>query len=107
MLNVPHILQTNPQGCNSCVPACLSMVLSYQGVAVSEQELCDWLDVQLVGTEVWNVLLLEQHIDNCRVSLDSASFDNCKNHWLLISRPLHSSPPATCNTGSMTHCTLL
>lgn len=75
MLNVPHVPQTNPQGRNSCVPACLSMVLAYQGVTLDEEELCNLLDTQLAGTEVWNVLLLEKHIPNCQVELDSTSFD--------------------------------
>lgn len=75
MLNIPHALQTNLQGRNSCVPAGLSMVLAYQGVTFGEQDLCDLLDTQLTGTEVWNVLLLEQHILNCHVELDSISFD--------------------------------
>lgn len=50
------------------------MVLGYQGVTLSEQELSDWLGTQAAGTEVWNVLLLEQRIAGCRVQLDSASF---------------------------------
>ena len=73
MLNVSHVIQTNPQGRNSCVPASLSMVLAYQGVTLSEQELCDLLDTQLAGTEVWNVLLLEKHVANCHVELDGGS----------------------------------
>ena len=36
MLNVPHTRQTNPQERNSCVPACLSMALAYQGVTLHE-----------------------------------------------------------------------
>lgn len=51
------------------------MVLAYQGVTFREQELCDFLDTQLIGTEAWNVLLLEQHIANCQVEIDSMSFD--------------------------------
>ena len=75
MLTVPHVPQTNPHGRNSCVPACLSMVLAHQGVTFGEQELCDVLGTQLTGTEVWSVVLLEQRITNCYVVLDSASFD--------------------------------
>lgn len=51
------------------------MVLAHQGVTLGEQELCDLLDMQLAGTKVWNVLLLEQHIADCHVELDSVSFD--------------------------------
>lgn len=78
MLRVAHVPQTNPQGRNSCVPACLSMVLAYQGVTLSELELCNLLDTQLAGTEVWNVLLLENHIANCQVYLGSVSFDELR-----------------------------
>ena len=74
MLTVPHVQQTNPEGRNSCVPACLSMVPAHQGVSWSEQELCDLLNTTLVGTEVWTVLILNRHISNCRVNLDSMSF---------------------------------
>jgi len=51
------------------------MVLAYQGITLSEQELCELLDTQLAGTEVWNVLLLEVHVVNCRVGLDRASLN--------------------------------
>jgi len=74
MLKVRHIPQTNPEGRNSCVPACLSMVLSFQGVTLSEHLLSDWLDTQPAGTAIWNVLLLEHRVAGCRVRLDSASF---------------------------------
>jgi ABC-type bacteriocin/lantibiotic exporter with double-glycine peptidase domain len=50
------------------------MVLGYQGVTLSEQELSDWLATELAGTGVWSVLLLEQRVAGCRVELDSASF---------------------------------
>lgn len=75
MLTIPHVPQTNPDGRNSCVPACLSMVLAYQNIPFGEQELCDLLNTQLAGTEVWNVLLLEEHVANCHVGIDSVSFD--------------------------------
>lgn len=50
------------------------MVLEYQGVTLNEQVLSDWLGTQPAGTEVWNLLLLEQRIAGCRVQLDSVSF---------------------------------
>jgi ABC-type bacteriocin/lantibiotic exporter with double-glycine peptidase domain len=74
VLKVPHVPQTNPQGRNSCVPACASMVLSYQGVTHGEQELNDWLATEPAGTGVWNLLLLEERVAGCQVDLDSASF---------------------------------
>jgi hypothetical protein len=49
------------------------MVLEYQGVALSEQLLSDWLGTQPAGTELWNILLLEQRIAGCHVHLDSCS----------------------------------
>jgi hypothetical protein len=52
VLKVRHIPQTNPQGRNSCVPACVSMVLGYQGVTLSEQELGNWLATEPAGTGV-------------------------------------------------------
>lgn len=39
---------------------------------------CWLLDTQLIGTEVWNVLLLEQHIANSHVEIDSMSFDRLR-----------------------------
>ena len=75
MLQVPLIAQTNPQGRNSCVPACVRMVLAYQGVQAGEDALCESLDTQLAGTEVWNVLSLEQQVAGCRVELGSMSVE--------------------------------
>ncbi len=74
MLRVPHVPQTNPQGRNSCLPACVSMVLAQHGLAIGEAELCDLLGTERAGTEVWNVLLLEQHIAGCQVRVESGSF---------------------------------
>src|SRR5437773_42495 len=48
MLRVRHVPQSNPQGRNSCVPACASMVLQHQGVSLDEQELCDLLETHYV-----------------------------------------------------------
>ena len=67
--------QTNPQGRNSCVPACLRMVLAYEDIALNEGELCNLLNMQAAGTEVWNVLLLGEHLENCRINIDSISLD--------------------------------
>lgn len=75
MLRVPLISQTNPGGRNSCLPACVSMVLAFQGVEASEEALCDWLGTQLAGTEVWNILSLDQQIAGCQVELGSMSVD--------------------------------
>src|SRR5262245_2256534 len=74
MLGVPHVRQTNPDGRNSCVPACASMVLAFQGSPLVERELCDVLETQAAGTPVWNTLLLEQRLAGCRVRVDSLSF---------------------------------
>jgi ABC-type bacteriocin/lantibiotic exporter with double-glycine peptidase domain len=75
VLHVPLVPQTNPGGRNSCVPACVSMVLAFQGVAVSEETLCDALGTQSTGTEVWNVLSLDQHVAGCQVELGSMSVE--------------------------------
>jgi ABC-type bacteriocin/lantibiotic exporter with double-glycine peptidase domain len=73
VLSVPLIPQTNPGGRNSCVPACVRMVLAFQGVEASEETLCDWLDTQMAGTPVWNILLLDQHVTGCHAELGSLS----------------------------------
>jgi ABC-type bacteriocin/lantibiotic exporter with double-glycine peptidase domain len=86
MLIDAHVPQTNPEGRNSCVPACLVMVLACQGVSVPESELCDLLDTQAAGTEVWNTLLLEQHIPGSVVRLESASIERL-NEALLDGVP--------------------
>lgn len=81
MLQVPHFPQTNPQGRNSCVPAALRMVLAFQGVAFEEEELCNLLETQQVGTEVLNVLLLNQRLARCHAEVVSASLDDLAR-WL-------------------------
>jgi ABC-type bacteriocin/lantibiotic exporter with double-glycine peptidase domain len=75
VLQVPLVPQTNPGGRNSCVPACVSMVLAFQGVAMSEETLCDALRTQSTGTEVWNVLSLDQYVAGCQVELESMSLE--------------------------------
>ena len=64
VLQITHLPQTNPQGYNSCVPAAVRMVLTFLGVALGEEELCNLLETQQVGTPVLNQLLLSH------VSLD-------------------------------------
>jgi ABC-type bacteriocin/lantibiotic exporter with double-glycine peptidase domain len=51
------------------------MVLAFQGVEMSEETLCDSLGTQLAGTEVWNILSLDQHVTGCRVELGSLSVE--------------------------------
>jgi len=81
VLQVPHLLQTNPQGRNSCVPATVRMVLAFQGVALGEEELCGLLETQQAGTPVLNVLLLAQRVTRCYAEVTSASFDDLVR-WL-------------------------
>jgi hypothetical protein len=57
------------------------MVLAFQGVALGEEELCGLLETQPVGTPVFNVLLLSQHIARCHAEVTSASFDDLAQ-WL-------------------------
>jgi ABC-type bacteriocin/lantibiotic exporter with double-glycine peptidase domain len=75
MVTLSHVPQTNPEGRNSCVPACLAMVLAFQNTPTTERELCELLDTQAAGTEVWNLLLLEQHVSGSVVRLESASIE--------------------------------
>jgi len=86
MLQVPHLPQTNPQGRNSCVPAVVRMVLASQGLVLGEEALCDLLETHPAGTEVFNVLLLTQHLTGCRVEVTSASFDDLER-WLQQGLP--------------------
>ncbi|MBI3757461.1 MAG: hypothetical protein HY267_05745 [Deltaproteobacteria bacterium] len=86
VLQIPHLLQTNPQGYNSCVPAAVRMVLAFQGVALGEEELCNLLETQQAGTPVLNVLLLAQHVPGCHTEVISASFDDLVR-WLQESVP--------------------
>ena len=74
MLDIPHVLQTNPGGRNSCVPACLSMALAHQGLMLNEKELCDLLDTQPAGTEVFNIELLKNHLE-CQISIEESSLE--------------------------------
>ena len=87
MLQITHLPQTNPQGCNSCVPAAVRMVLTFQGVALEEEELCHLLETEQVGTPVLNVLLLSQRVAGCHAEITSASFDDL-TQWLQEGVPL-------------------
>ncbi len=78
MLQIPHTPQTNPQGRNSCVPAAVQMVLAVQGLMLGEEALCGLLETQQVGTEVLNVLLLNQRLPRCHAEVASASFDDLR-----------------------------
>ena len=79
MLQIPHLLQTNPQGRNSCVPAAVRMVLAFQGVTYEEEALCNVLETQQVGTAVLNVLVLNQHVAGCQVEVASASLNDLRD----------------------------
>jgi ABC-type bacteriocin/lantibiotic exporter with double-glycine peptidase domain len=81
VLQITHLPQTNPQGYNSCVPAAVRMVLTFQGVALGEEELCNLLETQQVGTPVLNVLLLSQRVARCHAEVTSASLDDLVR-WL-------------------------
>jgi hypothetical protein len=56
------------------VPACVSMVLAFQGFVVDERELCSILGTEPAGTPVWNLLELEERIPGSRVRLEDGSF---------------------------------
>jgi predicted double-glycine peptidase len=57
------------------------MVLAFQGTVLGEEDLCDLLATQQAGTEVLNVLLLNQHLPGCHAEVASASFDDLRQ-WL-------------------------
>ncbi len=57
------------------------MVLAFQGMVFGEEELCDLLETQQVGTEVLNVLLLNQRLPGCHAEVTSASLDDLMR-WL-------------------------
>lgn len=57
------------------------MVLTFQGVALEEEELCHLLETEQVGTPVVNVLLLSQRVARCHAEITSASFDDL-TQWL-------------------------
>jgi ABC-type bacteriocin/lantibiotic exporter with double-glycine peptidase domain len=78
VLQVPHFLQTDPQGCNSCVPATVKMVLAFQGMAVDEEKLCSLLETKPRGTPALNVLLLNDRLPQCMVKAEPASVDDLR-----------------------------
>jgi len=57
------------------------MVLAVQGLMLGEEALCGLLETQQVGTEVLNVLLLNQRLPRCHAEVASASFDDLRR-WL-------------------------
>jgi ABC-type bacteriocin/lantibiotic exporter with double-glycine peptidase domain len=57
------------------------MVLAFQGMVLGEEELCELLETQQVGTEVLNVLLLNQRLPGCHAEVTSASLDDLMR-WL-------------------------
>jgi ABC-type bacteriocin/lantibiotic exporter with double-glycine peptidase domain len=81
VLQISHTPQTNPQGRNSCVPAAVRMVLAFQGSVFGEEELCELFETQQAGTEVLNVLLLNQRLPGCHAEVISASLDDLMR-WL-------------------------
>ena len=62
------------------------MVLAFQGMVLGEEELCELLETQQVGTEVLNVLLLNQRLPGCYAEVISASLDDLMQ-WLQQSIP--------------------
>ena len=62
------------------------MALAFQGMVLGEEELCELLETQQVGTEVLNVLLLNQRLPGCYAEVTSASLDDLMQ-WLQQSIP--------------------
>ena len=60
--------------------------MACQGVMLGEEELCNLLETRLVGTEVLNVLLLNQRLARCRAEVASASLDDLAR-WLQEGTP--------------------
>jgi hypothetical protein len=54
------------------------MVLASQGVALTEEDLCDLLETGLSGTPVLSVLLLQRHIPGCHVTVASGSLSELR-----------------------------
>ena len=75
----------------------MRMVLAFQGMVLGEEELCELLETQQVGTEVLNVLLLNQRLPGCYAEVISASLDDLMQ-WLQQSIP----PIVFVATGSTT-----
>lgn len=57
------------------------MVLAVQGLELGEDALCGLLETQQAGTEVLNVLLLNQRLSRCHAEVASTSFDDLRR-WL-------------------------
>ncbi len=57
------------------------MVLASQGLVLGEEALGGLLETQQVGTEVLNVLLLNQCLSRCHAEVASASLDDLRR-WL-------------------------
>jgi ABC-type bacteriocin/lantibiotic exporter with double-glycine peptidase domain len=57
------------------------MVLAFQGTVLEEEDLCELLETRQVGTEVLNVLLLNQRLPGCHAEVISASLDDLRR-WL-------------------------
>jgi hypothetical protein len=62
------------------------MILTFQGIALGEEELCRLLETQQVGTPVLNVLLLSQRVPKCHAEVSNVSFDDLAR-WLKESVP--------------------
>jgi len=62
------------------------MVLAFQGTVLGEEELCELLETRQVGTEVLNVLLLNQRLPGCHAEVISASLDDLRR-WLQQGMP--------------------
>jgi len=62
------------------------MVLAFQGTVLGEEELCELLETRQVGTEVLNVLLLNQRLPGCHAEVISASLDDLRR-WLQQDMP--------------------
>lgn len=72
LLSVPHHQQVHRK---NCLPACVQMVLEYQGVKLSQSDIEALLQTEAEGTRLHNVdLLLPLHfvesITLARLSLD-------------------------------------
>jgi len=62
------------------------MALAFQGTVLGEEELCELLETRQVGTEVLNVLLLNQRLPGCHAEVISASLDDLRR-WLQQDMP--------------------
>lgn len=74
------------------------MVLACQGMVFGEEVLCDLLETQQAGTEVLNVLLLNQRLPGCNAEVASASLADL-GRWLQQGIP----PIVFVATGPLRH----